>query len=249
MAKPRLQISKINQSYRLGENDYFKEACEKKQIYLHHTVSHPSPVGDVRHWKELGYRIGTFCIIAGTPYPNEKDYVDGEIFQCFSSKYWAFHLASHASWNKIPAKYKTTANTRMLERAAIGIEICNAGYLNYKMGKFYSTFGTVIPEEQVIEYSDLYRGQQFYHKYSKAQIESLRQLLVYLCETYNITNKYQEDMWDISENALSGNPGIFSHTSVRADKTDIHPQPDLVQMLRELETDEQDINTDTSAES
>jgi hypothetical protein len=124
--------------------------------------------------------------------------------------------------------------TRKLEKASVGIEICNAGWLTWENGKFYSSFRTVIPNEEVIEYVDKYRGQRFFHKYTDAQIESVRQLLVYLCDTYKIPKDYQADMWDISENCLSGKPGIFTHTSVRSDKTDCHPQPELVKMLMEL---------------
>jgi hypothetical protein len=42
-------------------------------------------------------------------------------------------------------------------------------------------------------------------------------------------------MWNISKNALEGKSGIYSHTSVRTDVFDCHPQPELVRMLRELE--------------
>jgi len=231
--KPKLNLSRIKPDW-LSSTDYFKEENDKRQIYLHHTVSHPSPVNDINTWRRLPYRIGTCILVAGKPYPKETYYEDGDIYQCFSSSHWAFHLASHGSGNQIPRKYKTRDNTRMLEKQAIGIEVCNAGWLTWENGKFYSSFRTVIPEEQVIEYVDKYRGQRFYHKYTNAQVESLRQLLEYFCDKYNIPKDYQADMWDISENALSGQPGIFTHTSVRSDKTDCHPQPELVKMLMEL---------------
>ena len=232
-SKPKLDLGRIKMD-RLNSREYFREQYPKKQIYIHHTVSHPSPVNDVNTWRRLPYRIGTCVLIAGKPYPRENYYEDGDIYQTFSSRYWAYHLASHGRANQIPAKYKTRANTRMLEKHAIGIEICNAGWLTWENGKFYSTFRTVIPEDEVIEYVDKYREQRFFHKYTDAQIESLRQLLDFFCERYDIPRDYQADMWDISENALSGCPGIFTHTSVRSDKTDCHPQPELVKMLMEL---------------
>lgn len=231
--KQKLDLGRIKLSL-MRPTDYFKEETPKKQIYLHHTVSHPSPTGDIRHWKSLSYRIGTCILVAGKPYDNDKGYVDGDIYQVFSSRYWAYHLASHFSGNQIPAKYKTRTNTRFLEKMAIGIEICNAGWLNWENGKFYSTFRTVVPEEEVIEYVDKYRHKRFYHKYTDAQIETVRQLLDYFCDKYDIPREYDAGMWDISENALSGKPGIYTHTSVRSDKTDCHPQPELVRMLMEL---------------
>lgn len=237
-AKPRLDLSRITMD-RLNSKEYFREEYPKKQIYIHHTVSHPSPKNDVNTWRRLPYRIGTCLLIAGKPYPKEDYYVDGAIYQCFSSRHWAYHLGSHARGNRIPIQYKNRTNTRKLEKGSIAIEICNAGWLTWEHGKFYSSFRTVVPEEEVIEYVDKYRGQKFYHKYTDAQIETLRQVLVFLCEKYNIPKDYQADMWDISENALSGQPGIFTHTSVRSDKTDCHPQPELVQMLMNLKADEE----------
>lgn len=235
--KQKLDLKRIK-LHLMRSTDYFRDAQPKKQIYLHHTVSHPSPINDMAHWKSLSYRIGTCVLVAGKPYPRDKGFEDGDIFQAFSSKYWAYHLASHSRANRIPAKYKTRTNTRMLEKAAIGIEICNAGPLTWQNGKFYSDFRTVIPEDQVIEYVDKYRGKRFYHKYTDAQVETVRQLLVYFCETYNIPKRYSPDMWDISEDALSGKPGIYTHTSVRSDKSDCHPQPELVRMLMDLDTPE-----------
>ena len=231
--KPTLDLSRIKMD-RLKPHEYYRQAHPKRQIYLHHTVSHPSPVNDINSWRSLGYRIGTWLLIAGKPYPQETYYEDGDIYQTFSSKYWALHLASHARYNRIPAKYKQRSHTRWLERHSVGIEICNAGWLTWENGKFYSSFRKVIPVEQVIEYVDKYRGKRFYHKYTEAQIETLRQILVFLCERYSIPMTYFENMWDISEDALKGDPGIFTHTSVRSDKTDCHPQPELVEMLRNL---------------
>jgi N-acetylmuramoyl-L-alanine amidase len=230
--KAKLDLTAIVQD-KLSPKEYFAEEFPKQQIYLHHTVSHPSPINSIQYWRQEPYRIGTAFLVAGKPYPADK-HKDGAIYQCFSSKHWSYHLASHFSGNKIPNKYKTMEVTRKLEKGAVGIEICNAGWLTWENGKFYSSFRTVIPEDQVIEYVDKYRGQRFFHKYTDAQIEMTRQLLVFLCDTYKIPKDYQPDMWDISENCLSGKPGIFTHTSVRSDKTDCHPQPELVRMLMEL---------------
>jgi hypothetical protein len=41
-------------------------------------------------------------------------------------------------------------------------------------------------------------------------------------------------MFDVSKEALSGESGIWSHTSFRSDKSDIHPQGELIKMLKSL---------------
>jgi len=248
MTKQALDLKKIRQ-VSFSTTAYFREEHPKKQIYLHHTVGHPNPTGSINSWISGNLRVATAFLIAGTPYPTDKGHFDGEIFQCFASKYWALHLASHGAHNKIPTQFKTLENTRMLEKGAIGIEICNAGWLTYENGKFLSTFGREIPKDQVVEYSTPFRGKRFYHRYSDAQIESLRQLLRFLCDRYNINDAYQEDLWDISVNALSGKAGIFNHTSVRSDKSDCHPQPELVQMLKELYLGDEPDTTDQTTEN
>ena len=41
-------------------------------------------------------------------------------------------------------------------------------------------------------------------------------------------------MWDISDKALAGEAGVWTHVSFRTDKSDCHPQPELIQMLKSL---------------
>ncbi|GAB4342440.1 MAG: hypothetical protein OHK0038_22340 [Flammeovirgaceae bacterium] len=234
MAKQRLDLQRIVHAP-LSWHDYYREEFTKKQIYLHHTGSHPNPHEFIEYWRETEFRIASSVIIAGKPYPNDTTFKDGDIYQCFPAKYWGLHLGLHSKNNRIPLVYKNVEQTRFLERHSISIVLCNAGWLSWENGKFYSSFRTVIPEDEVVEYLDKYRNKRFYHKYSNAQIESLRQVLVFLCERFQIPKTYQTDMWNISKNALEGKAGIFSHTSVRTDVFDCHPQPELVRMLRELE--------------
>jgi hypothetical protein len=55
-----------------------------------------------------------------------------------------------------------------------------------------------------------------------------------LAKDFDIDLTYQTDMWDISENALSGNNGIYTHVSYRSDKNDMSPQTELITMLKSL---------------
>jgi hypothetical protein len=104
-------------------------------------------------------------------------------------------------------------------------------------------------------YDQGYRGFSAYERYTAAQISTLEKLLISLKEYFGnkIDIAFQSDIWDInyntdgtpagspdgawgiSINALSAKSGIWSHTSYRNDKSDVHPQPDLVAMLRNLE--------------
>jgi len=79
-----------------------------------------------------------------------------------------------------------------------------------------------------------YRGYKFFDPYTPEQIQSLRELLIFWRDRYNIPLDYREDMWDVSQNALEGQAGVWSHTSFRYDKSDLFPQDELVTMLKSL---------------
>lgn len=203
------------------ENQYYKQRFEKNQIYLHHTASGRGVDGDFRHWLNSSSRIAT-CVIIGW---------DGTIYQLFSSNYWGHHLG-------VPKKVFDTygANNTNLElnMYSIGIEIDSWGSLTKKDGKFYSWAGTPVPEEEVCFYSYGYKGHTYYHKYTDEQVKSVELLLKYWRVRYQIPLDYNDDVWEVSKRALSGSKGVFTHNSVRKDKTDIHPQPNLIQMWKSL---------------
>ena len=41
-------------------------------------------------------------------------------------------------------------------------------------------------------------------------------------------------MWEVSKNALSAVPGLYTHNSYRKDKSDISPQSKMIEMLKSL---------------
>ncbi len=93
----------------------------------------------------------------------------------------------------------------------------------------------IVPREEVIEYEMPYRGYVYYHRYTDEQVESLRKLLIYLTEVYDIPKGYNDDMFEVTSRALEGKPGIFSKASIRKDKFGLHPQPELIAALYKVE--------------
>lgn len=220
MSESKLNLSKIKQ-VPLSVNQYFNEDVTKVQIVLHHTAGNSSGAGVIRMWDtDNRGRIATCVTISG----------DGEICQAFSSKKWGYHLGIK------PAVFKTMGVTyQRLDRLAIGIEICNWGPLTKKGDVFYNYVNRVVPTSEVCELSTAYKGHKYYHAYTDAQIESVRQLLVYWNEVHGIPLKYHEaDMWTVSKRALSASPGVYTHNSYRKDKSDISPQPKMIEMLKQL---------------
>jgi hypothetical protein len=223
-----LDISRIIQ-YNLPSANYYQEEVPKKQIYIHHTAGASNPVPVIEGWKARTDHVCTAFVIAGKG-PLGAGWKDGTIYQAFSSKYWGYHLG---------LKKKVFADAGVpylpLDKSAVAIEICSWGALTLKPdGKYYHYLGKTVPAEEVIRLEEPYRGSNYYHRYTDAQLASLNDLLVYLCNKFTIPKTFHPDMFDISRNALTGVPGIWTHTSVRTDKVDCAPQPNLVRLLKSL---------------
>ena len=214
----KLDIQAIKQ-VRLKDNQYFAESSPKTQIYLHHTAGNGNAEGVSRYWNGNDSRIATAFIIGE----------NGTIVQCFYSKHWAWHLGIDTEdFARNGAKYSN------LNKLSVGIEVCNWGYLKKKGDKYYNYAGGVVNPSYVTELDQPYKGYKYWYKYSDAQIESLRQLVVYLCETYDIPKDYRSEIWSIDKEAFKGSKGIFTHNSVRKDKSDMYPCPRVIEMLKNL---------------
>jgi len=200
---------------------YIGEETKKKQIYLHHTAGNPSGEGVFNWWASNPERVAT-CVAISGPGSN-----DGEIVQGFSSKFWGYHLGI-----KPGVFAKQGLSWKNLDKNSIGIEICNWGQLSERNGKFYNYVGGEVKD--VIKLDKSYKGWLYFHNYSDAQIESVRQLLLLWRDKYGIPLTYNEDIWEVSKRALKGEPGVFTHNSVRVDKVDIYPHPKMIQMLKSL---------------
>lgn len=224
--KLKLETSKIVQ-VRLKEDQYYPEEFTKKQIVLHHTVSGPSAKNVMNSWATTTERVGVAFIINR----------EGVIFQCFSSKHWAHHLGIKSKNKKSVSfdKLNGSSTNLKLNQESIGIELCSWGPLVKRGDQFLSSKGTVIPKEEVVDLGKTWKGYKYYQNYTDKQLSSLNMLLIYLSEMYKIPLDYKSDMWDLSESALAGNPGLYTHVSYRKDKSDCFPQIELSKMLQKLE--------------
>ena len=200
-------------------NNFKNADTPKSQIFLHHTAGADNAEQVFRYWQNDPTPVAT-CVVIGR---------DGQIVQGFSSAKWAFHLGlatKHFAAMGLP--YKN------LDSTSIGVEMCAWGQLTQKDGKFYNYVGGVVPESEVCELAEPFRGYKFYHKYSDAQIASVKELLQLWNQKYNIPLGYNENMWEVNKDAMSGKPGVWTHVSVRKDKVDCFCQPELIAMLKSL---------------
>lgn len=223
----------------LPDDQYVDKEFKKVQVYIHHTASDGNPFEVQKYWISNKEAVATAFIIGGRTYSSSSKWTDGEIFQCFPEAKGGWHLGLKAS--DLAKGGPTHKSTSYLNMGSIGIEMCNwGGLVKNEKGHYLTYDETVIPEDQVIDYTEAYppgwRGFKYYQKYTPAQIESLRLLLTYLCQKYSILTAYQDTMWDIAPKALQGVNGIWTHVSVRPpeEKQDCHPQPELISMLEML---------------
>jgi len=217
-----LDISKIKW-YPAPAKEYHKEEFKKEQIVLHHTASGGNSKGD------MDYLNGDNQGAVNVAFFIDRD---GTIWQAFSSKYYAAHLGVPTSTF---TKFKVNNNVSNLHKHSVAIELDSWGYLTKRGDKFYSYANVEVNPANVVTYNPPFLGQKYYEKYYDKQIAALRDLLIYLCDTYKINKDYNCDMWAVSANALSGKNGIYTHVSYReSGKWDCHPQPELIKMLEGL---------------
>jgi len=196
---------------------------------LHHTGSGRGVSGDVATWKFTKTRVATCVIVAF-----------GVVNQLFSSRFWGYHLGLKP---EVFAKFNLPY--RALDKACIGVEIDAWGGLKKIDGQWrawpndYGTTGvpTIVQEKEVQEYRDGYRGFYGFHKYLPEDLAAVKQLLLHWNQKDGICLEYNNDIWDLSERALRGCNGVFTHGSYNTEKSDVHPQPELIEMLKSLTND------------
>jgi hypothetical protein len=209
------------------QNDlYYNEAVEKSQIVFHHSSGWDNARGMFNYWAKNKSRVAT-CI-------GIED--GGTIYQAFKSSKWGYHLGVTANHLR---SYNASSSSKLLNMKSIGVEICSFGPLVLGDGKKFHPKdypSITVPDGKVHKYEVPFRGYFYYERYTPEEIESCRLLALYWREEYGIPLTYHPEMWEVNSKALSGVPGVWTHCSYRPEdeKWDCHPQPDFVQMLKEL---------------
>ncbi len=205
----------------LDRGQYLTTQDEKRSIFLHHTVG-TNAMSAWRWWNSTPDRVGT-------PYIIDRD---GTILEVFDPSMWAFHLGIRGDDN-------------WQEKHSVPIELVSAGPLRFENGefRFYPLWPnkmryTIIPEEEVMTLKKEYKGHKYWHDYTDAQYESLKWLIGYVCMNFpsmDVSNDmdkfHQFDQSVITDHK----PGIWAHSAVRKDKSDVVPFPKLIMALKEVQ--------------
>lgn len=203
---------------------------KKHTVFLHHTAGRANPYKTIKAWNndDRG-RVATQFVVGGRSMTGD-DSQNGVVVECFPDDYFAWHLGKVGSID--------------MSRKSIGIEINNWGWLEKKGDKYYNYVGLEMPADQVAELKKPFRGHKYYHAYTNEQIESVRLLLKEikrrhpqidlksgLIQQLKLTNDPFK-AFDFNNDAYYGKVhGMWTHTNVRADKSDCSPQDNLIEML------------------
>ena len=221
----------IHQFY-LDKDEYVDDPTDKFYVFLHHTAGAHDPYATIRGWNnDVRGRIATQFVVGNKSTTGDAA-LDGTVVECFPDEGWAYHLGKN--------------NSALLHPHSIGIEICNYGWLEERDGRFYTYVNRVLPDDQVLDLGFAFRGYRHYHKYTEAQIESVRRLLKEINRRHErvnlrvglhewLTTQNPADAFEFKKEANDGKVrGVLTHSNTRKDKTDCSPQPMLIDMLRGL---------------
>jgi N-acetyl-anhydromuramyl-L-alanine amidase AmpD len=199
-------------------------------VVLHHTAGWENPTRVVSSWEtDSRGPVATHYVVGGQDIRKNKlsTPTDGLIVRCLP-------LEGANGWH-------VGGGPRGQNNVSIGIELCNFGYL--KNGRTYTNVQA--NEEQITTLGKPFRGYSDWHTYSHAQLQSLALLLYAIRERYDIDIKQGLPSWlsagtdpieAFDRIVQSERPvaGLYSHTNFRRDKYDVSPQPELVEMLKNL---------------
>jgi len=215
----------------MDSDEYLSGPNVPEYLFIHHTAGRENPYKTIRSWNnDSRGRIGTEFVIGGQSIKGDTEF-DGEIVKCIPDGGYAWHLGPSGSQH--------------MHVNSVGIELNNFGYLT-KHGNIYKTYtGNIVRRSQVCDLGFEFRGHRYYHKYSDAQLDALRGLILYVSRRDNIDitqgllkwleNELPIDAFGFKTVAWSGSTkGLLTHSNVRSDKSDMSPQPNLINMLLTL---------------
>jgi N-acetyl-anhydromuramyl-L-alanine amidase AmpD len=230
----------------LPKGQYIDKKTKKEWLFLHHTAGWDSPVNTINAWAaDQRGAVATEFVIGGQRITDGRTLHDGKTFQAFPEGFYGWHLG--------------TGNTEM-HRNSVGIEVCNFGALTrdgywktangkrtwvaMKSESFYTYVGTEAHAHQIVELKQPFKGFKFWHRYSDAQLKSLKELILLIAKRDSIdvrkglpelVRQRGASAFDVLDIPLvTRTKGLWNHTNVKTGKIDMFPQQELLDLLLSL---------------
>jgi len=216
----------VNKHY-MPVDEYCHNQGGSEYVFLHHTAGWNNPYRTITNWaNDNRGRVATEFVLGGQKITDGNTDYDGVMVQAFPEGNYGWHLGKNGS--------------HYMHIHSTAIEVCNFGWI--KDGKTYS--GARVDKSQAVTLDKPFRGHKTWHRYSDAQIEELRKWILWIGERDSIDirkglpaliKENGADAFEFNAKAYYGEvKGLWTHTNVRKDKSDMFPQQELMDMLVSL---------------
>jgi len=201
----------------LKRGQYRHTTSVKSGVCLHHTAGGSLAENVVNVWNgdDRG-RVATHFIVGGK----------GEIVQAMPLQCWGHHILMERVGLK---------NDIQINSGYVGIEICNWGYLDKVGNSFYNYKGGVMRPVEVETLQAPFMGKLHWHKYTDAQVQSVRLILAQLKELYGFIYESLplDATWlELDKRAQEGKRVLTTHTNFEGKyKADCSPQKAFFKMI------------------
>jgi hypothetical protein len=205
---------------------YLPGTYRKEWVFLHHTAGGDNPYNTIHGWTTDQFSsVATEFLLGGQHVNGRSTKYDGLLVQALPTGCSGHHLG---------------INSSALQRNSVAIELCNFGWV--RNGRTY--VGTEVDTSQTVTLAKPFRGHSTWHRYSDRQIAVLRNWLLFIADRDGIDirqglpaliRQRGADAFDVMDIGMCERTrGVWSHTNVRADKNDLFPQQEMMDMLVSL---------------
>lgn len=188
------------ETYKLTENNYYKEIYDKTQIILGHTYQK-----GMLHYASWVYRLNgknkktaTFTITK-----------EGKIYQHYDPQYYSSFI------------------NKDQDKASISIILENLGWFrkDSMIDRYVDWLDNNYKKNNEDVLTKRWRNYSFWDKYTEVQLSSLKDLVADLCQKYNISKNFIGH--NVFEENVDLFKGITSRSNYYQEATDISPAFDL----------------------
>lgn len=237
----------------LDDDEYVKRygKVTKKSVFAHHTAGQHNPETTINGWNRdnRGAVATQFCV-GGMSLSGDTEW-DGVVVECFPDGWHGWHLGSIGDFNhRIESVGIEINNWGGLKEKDGNWYAWPARYFDKESGQWRwkkNIKPYEVPKEQVYKLDAPFRGYKAFHNYTDKQIEHTRLLLLEIARRnpeidlksglqaiLNSGDDYVGAL-EFNNDAYYGRVhGLWSHTNVRTDKSDIYPHKGMMEMIKSL---------------